>query len=217
MKALKCNISGTYKMGRNDQPKDYEVVGVIPFCDEGRAEQVLKNRYAVQWILSANKERPTKVRTCYLDGYEEVEHKFECIGKDIKEMSYEDIQDMATIFGLKLPLYKTGGIREQRIACIKEYLFKIKNVPIEKVEKVMELRLQEMPVLKPSITDEAKSEPKPELKDELAKYGVTIAESDSEEAKEYSLEDLKNVAKAKGIKFNPNIGYDKLAERVFDK
>jgi hypothetical protein len=48
----------------------------------------------------------------------------------------------------------------------------------------------------------------------MSEFGIDI--TTDEDRKEYTMENLKDLAKAKGIKYQPNIGYDKLKARVFE-
>ena len=216
MKALKCTISGTYK-DHKGEIKDYEADGVIPFTDEGKAHQACKNRFAKMWLAQQGTSIK-KIRECFLDEVEEVDHKFTFIGKDIKNMSAEELQDVAVYTNIKVPAYKSTSIRNMRMKCIENYMLQVKLAPEEKVAKVMELSLKEIPKFVIDETVEPLVEQKTEVQDlaeSMAEYGVDIQTED--EKKEYTLSTLKDLAKAKGIAHSPAIGYDKLYARVFDE
>jgi len=218
MKLLKCKISGTYLNSKKER-MDYESIeGIIPFVDEGLAHQALKNRYASLWLEKKLGSRPVKVREVYLDYCKEVEgEKLSFIGKNIKDMDYKELQDLAVYCGLKTPLYKQESLRNSRVKAIKEYMMVVTGIPKEKALKVIDLPYDNLPNMivkeKKEVEVEVKTETQ-SLNEELAEYGVEIVEED--ERQEYTMETLKDLAKAKGVKHNPNIGYDKLYKRVFE-
>jgi hypothetical protein len=215
MKLLKLTLSGTY--GKREDAKDYEVEGTIPFVDEDRAHQAAVRRYAAMWISKKYGERPKKVREVYMDDCKEVEGTLSLIGKNVKEISYEEVQDLAVLKNLKLPGYKSGGLRVNREAAIKEYLLNVKKVPADKVNKIMQMKFADLPDLiiehDEYVAEEVVSEAV-SLNKELAEFGVQVKEEEVKN-EEYSLQELKDLATAKGIKFHPNIGFDTLKKKVF--
>jgi hypothetical protein len=217
MKLLKCKISGTYYNSKKERI-DYEnIEGLIPFCDEDRAHQSCKNRYATIWLEKAIGSRPYRVREVFLDSCVETEGELSFIGKNIKEMDYKELQDLAVYYGLLLPRYKKEALRNMRVKAISEYMRVVKGIPLDKVQKVAELPLDKQPDFVAEELEVKEVVHKTEtqsLNDELSEYGVSLVEE--EEKKEYTLDNLKDLAKAKGIPFSPNIGYDKLYARVFD-
>jgi|GEM_PF-3997434 len=216
MKALKVTISGTYKDSSNEV-KEYEnITGTIPFCDEGKAHQACKNRYAKIWI-SAKHSLPKHIREVYLDDIEEVESNFSFVNKDIKEMNAAELQDLAVYLDLKLPEYKKTSLRNSRVKAVEKYLLNIKGVPQDKVNLVMSNTFSDLPPCVINEKEEKKVDDRQEedLSLELEKYGVKMV--NTEEQENYSLEDLKNIARARNIKHNPNIGHDKLYKKIFDK
>jgi len=212
MKTLDVKLSGTY-LDAASEIKEYEdLKGTIPFCDEGRAHQVCKSRYAVMWLNQQHKIRPKKMRQVYLDSCKESEKELTFIGKDIKVMSIEELQDLSVYLKIKVPIFKKSSLRNTRVKAVEKYLLDIKGVLEDKVSKIMELSFDDLPKCIINEKEEL-AEVESSLSDDLKQYGVEIA--DEETSEEYTLEDLKNLAKAKDIKFHPNIGYDKLRAKVF--
>ncbi len=215
MKVLKVKLSGTYLDSKSEVVEYDNLSGTIPFSDEGRAHQVCKSRYAAMWLNIEKKVRPNHISEVYLDSCKEEEGTLSFLGKDIKEMTMEELQDLSVYLGLKIPKYKASSLRNTRVSAVEKYLLEIKGVPKKKVSRVIEMGFDSLPTCiinekeEKADIDDGKS-----LSEEMAEYGVDIV--DEEESKEYSLDDLKNLAKAKGVKFNPNIGYDKLFKRVFE-
>ena len=216
MKALKCEVSGTYK-NHKGEVLDYEAKGIMPFCDEGKAHQACVNRFAAMW-LAKQKITVKTIRECYLDDTKEIDHDFSFIGKDIKEMTPEELQQMAVYTGIKVPAYKTTSIRNMRMKAIENYLLQVKKVPEDKVARIMELSIKDIPEFTIEENVEKLVEQKTEIQslaESVSEYGVNIV-TDAEEQSEYTMENLKDLARAKGIAFSPQIGYDKLKARVFD-
>jgi len=217
MKTLKVKLSGTYKDNKGDIEEYENIKGIIPFCDEGRAHQVCKSRYARMWLSIQKKVRVKSMREVYMDSCVESEDTLTFLGKDIKEMTMEELQDLSVYLGLKIPAYKKSSLRNTRVSAVEKYLLEIKGVPAEKVARVIERGFDSLPkcIIKEQEEKKATEDEGVSLAEEMAEFGVDIV--DEEESQEYTLEDLKNLAKAKGIKFQPNIGYDKLFKRVFEE
>jgi len=136
MKAYKVIISGSYATS-SDELIDYEnVKGIVPFNENPDIiKKHIRNRYAISWIKTAIKkdkeyskrDRVHRLREVYIDSLEEIEHNFSFVGKDIKEMTFEELQDLATFEDWNnIPLTK-GTIREQRMLAYKEFAQKIKK------------------------------------------------------------------------------------------
>lgn len=214
MKALKVTISGTYKDSANEIKEYEKLSGTIPFCDEGKAHQACINRYSKIWISNKH-TMPKLIREVYLDSIKEVDAEFSFIGKDIKEMNMVELQDLAVYLDLKLPEYKKTSLRNSRLKALEIYLLKIKAVPQDKVALVMSNQFADLPkcVIGAKEVKKVNDKEEVDLSSELEKYGVKMTNSEKEQ--EYTLEDLRNIAKAKGINHHPNIGYDKLHAKVF--
>ena len=105
--AYKVTLSGTYRNGANESVDFQEVTGFIPLVDEDMAQAMCVKRYAKVFITQDKryKDRVTRTRSVYVDSMEPCYHEFSYVGKDIKQMTYEELQDLATAKDLRsIPL-----------------------------------------------------------------------------------------------------------------
>lgn len=136
-KLLKVTISGAYINSKRELV-DYDgVTGLIPVVDEDLAKMHVRGRYAPMWIKAAVNEktgepkypeRIDQVQLVYVDKIETVDVKEDLsyVGKDVKEMTYEELQDLATAFDLRrVPLHKAMSLREMRAIAYVEYASKV--------------------------------------------------------------------------------------------
>lgn len=228
MKALKVTIFGDIKKA-NKEIESYELEGIIPFCDEETAQSVCYNRYVHIWLKQKGVNYNNLV-TCYVDDEMEViDHKFTLEGKDIREMTDEELQDLAVIKSLRgIRLYKQYSLRESRLRAYQEYLFNYNN-NVEELKDMKEWKkarrevdvltvkdLKKMPAI--IINDDSKKAVK--LKDK-SDFGNTkernITEKKQDVQKDYTLDDLKSIADDSGIGYHSNIGFNKLKSRLLDE
>ncbi len=214
MKAFNVTISGCYHAAQ-DKIIDFSgVTGVIPFQDEEIATMHVRKRYARMWIMNNPKfERIKRIRECYIDNLEETEADFSFVGKDIKSMTYEELQDLATAKDLRLiPLYKVGSERDARV---KAYAAYSEEVIKEKVlYKEVGFNLAKQPPLivndsawrkdttKKMTNDEALSQEADSLAGKLPKTTL-------------SRDELEKIAKAQNVNFHPSISDSNLYQRLY--
>lgn len=203
----KVKISGSYRT-KNKEVVDYEIEGIVPDCDRDVLESVTKTRYAKMWLMNSKKYKDRVydkiVRETYIDSVEKVEGTPSFVGKNLKELTFEEMQDLATAKGIReIPLYKSGSLRSAQIKCYRAFASKILGKEIS-----MDANYDE---LEDYIIDDGKTERKvimPMTNDEYL---------DREEKRmAMSLDELKKLADAKEIKYHPNIGFDKLYAKVYD-
>mgnify|MGYP003385335116 CR=1 FL=1 len=223
-KALKITISGSYRTA-DHKVVDYQAVsGIIPFCDEDVAFMHIKSRYAPIWITTDGryqKDRVYSVRETYVDSIEEIEHEFSYVGKDIKLMTAEELQDLATAKDLReIPLWRKGSVRHAQNIAYAQYS---KLVLGKKIDHRKEgFNVAKLP---PIIVgaEIRKDTTRKMTNDEYLSRAETNNVSDSDEFEDDELEDetaltlpeLKEIAKRKGITFHPTIGRDALYKRVY--
>ena len=133
MKALKVKVSGSYLKDKNS--KDYDMFVYIPVCPDNWVQLNVMRR-AVPMELYRTGNSCDYLRSCYVDSVEEVELEKDTpkevagkikevnsyVGKDIKEMTHEEIQFAA--MGLQLlgvQLYRQTDLRECRQRLYKIY------------------------------------------------------------------------------------------------
>lgn len=232
MKALKVTVSGSYKTANGDIIDFEDVSGVIPHVEEEHAKMHVRRRYASEWVREATDDKDKKtypqridhMRQVFIDDMEEVEHDFSFIGKDIKKLSYEELQDLATAKDLRtIPLpKKISGvdIREMRTKAYLEYSSKVVgvfidvNVPeAEHASKQGDRLVFDFAKLPPLTVEsgEARIDTSKKMTNEeiLAAEQKAMDIHDTPKDK-LTLDDLKAIAKEKGIKHHHMLGFDKL-------
>lgn len=242
MKALKVTVSGSYKTAGGDIVDFEDVSGVIPFVDEEHAKMHVRGRYASEWVRSAEGEtgkkiypdRIEKMRQVFVDDMVEVNENFSYVGKDIKKMTYEELQDLATAKDLRaIPLpKKISGvdIREMRQKAYLDYRAKVMNDPIDEnrppVEYADEVRNVEGGVdlifnfsKVPELIVDGGT--RVETSGKLSNDDIIEQEQkpmmNNETLKDtLTLEDLKKLADDKGIKYHWNVGFEKLYAILFN-
>lgn len=225
MKALKVTISGSYKTAQNEIIDFEDVSGTIPFVDEDHAFMHIKSRYAADWIRAALDEdgkkiyldRIEKIRQVFADNYEEVEQDFSYVGQDIKKMSYDELQDLATAKDLRyIPLPKLASgfsLREARVRAYVAYSEKVMNSFINESDEGFNFaELPPLVVDGDTRKEMAKKVTNDEILDQAEKPAVMVG---GKEKTDLTLEDLKGIADKKNIKYHWNIGFDKLYSMLY--
>ncbi len=213
MKALNIKISGSYRKAKREIVDFDGLSGTIPFCDTDVALMHIRSRYAPMWIMNDKrfKDRLSSIREVHLDEMTETDSNFSYIGKDIKEMSHEELQDLATVFDLRrVPLYKKSSLRETRVWAYVSYAEHVNGEHID--NKAEDFNFADLPPL--IVLEGGRREESGKISNE----DVIQAEQESTSTPKQtmSLSDLKQIADQRGIKYSPNIGYDKLYERLYN-
>lgn len=202
MKAWKITLSGTYVDG-SKETKDYQnLEGYLPLVPEDQILFWVSNRFAMMWIATDKEQyagRVTRIRETYVDNAEQVDidpQEFGFVGKDIKDMDYEDLQYLAACKGLvSIPHYKSGGIRSQREVAYKEYHQEV--LKDELLDDWQYAKAPELVVMDANVRIFRRKAVDPETA-LLMKEPHEYADSDM------GLEDLKKVADAMGLKYKGN-------------
>lgn len=216
MKALKATISGSYKTPQGDIIDFEDVSGVIPLVDEAHAFMHIKSRYSDDWVRAAvadgkklYTDRIEHMREVFMDEMKETEHDFSYVGKDIKHMTYDELQDLATAKDLRyipLPKRQSGfSLREARVRAYIVYSEKVMNNVINENDE--DFSFAELPSL---IVDGGVRK---EVSKKITNEEIINQEQNNAIGKpkdNLTLEDLKDVADKKNIKYHWNIGFDKL-------
>ena len=218
-KMLEFTISGSYKTAQKDII-DYEnVKGVVPFQDVDVATMHMQARYAARWIREAKgakgetkyPERIQRVREVHVDDVKEVTGKLSFVGKDIKELTMDELQDLALAKDLRrVPLHKASDLRNTRVIAYVDYTDKIlKGDPIK--YQAEDFNFAKLPsiVLDGGVRRDAESKV---TNDEII---ANEQKSSSDPKSTLTLEDLRGIAKSKNIQVGPNIGYDALYQRLY--
>ena len=218
-KAWKVTISGGYKTdGANKETVDYiGLEGIIPYVDEDIAKQNVIARYARMWIVNSPKypKRPYSGRpVVYIDKMEEIEHDFSFLGKDIRQMDAFELQDLACAYDLRrVPLFQTTDLRTMQTVAYTDYNNMILgnfilddkeegyNImdyePIVVDGKNIGIRLHDVSMIDPADIGNSLDAQKPPKKGSI------------------SIDDLKKIADKHSIKYNPNVSYNVLYEKIY--
>lgn len=203
----KVTISGSYRTKNKEVVDFQDVTGLVPDCDEDVLESVLRTRYAKMWLTESKKYKDRVydkfVREVYIDNVEKADGEPKFVGKNLKELTFEEMQDLATAKWIRdIPIYRSGSLRAAQLKCYKDY---VKATHGEEVDD--DLKFADY---KDIILDNGETErdfKKPMSPDEYLDL----------EEKRFSMDiiELKKVADAKGIDYHSNIGFDKLYSRVY--
>jgi len=209
MKALKLTFSGDYKATNGDIFGYDGVEVVIPFQEVDIATLHARARHLPMKLnqMAAKKggelalKAIKNVRNSYVDSVEEVEHEFSFEGKDIRTLTFEEIQDVAVMFDLReVPLYKIGGLRHQLNSLYGIYSTKIEHKPVNHKEEYFSVN--DMPPIFVGKAHKVQREVKPTFTEEAP------------EVQTDSLEALKRIADSKGVKYHHKAGYDTILEAI---
>lgn len=224
MKALKVMISGSYKTAQNDIIDFEDVEGFVPFVDEAHAFMHIKSRFAVDWVKRCLKkdgekaypDRIEKVRQVFIDEIEEADHDFSYVGKGIKKMTYDELQDLATAKDLRyIPLPKAVSGFSLREARVRAYIAYSKEVDgkvmSENDEGFNFADLPDIIVDAHVRKDVSKKVTNEEIINNVADTNMPL----TAEQKEEKVEELRKVLDEKKIKYHWNAGYDKLHSLLY--
>jgi hypothetical protein len=220
MKALEVTISGSYKT--EGSPREtidfFDFKKTIPFVPEEKAMQQIRARYARMWIIKSDKfkKRPRVGRpSVYIDDMKEIEnYKFGFEGKDIREMSIEDIQDLACAYDLnRIPLYQEADLRRMRTVAYVEYNNKIlKNGELDEKEQGFNV-LHYDPII---VKEAAKIEPKETWETLIPDEDGKLENDDpAPKSQDVDIDTLKKIADKLEIKYNPKVPHDVLYNKIY--
>lgn len=236
MKALEVTVSGSYKTANGDIVDFEDVKGVIPEVDEEHAKMHVRSRYASEWVRNAKdkngdklfKSRIDMMRQVFVDDMKPVKGDFSYVGKNIKEMSYEELQDLATAKDLRtipLPKHISGvDLREMRTKAYLDYSDKVLgrkidvNNPLPEHSSQMNgkdtfdfAKLPKLVVDGDARVDTSKKVTNEEIISQEQKQ-MPVNETPKSNL---TLEELKQIADNKGISYHWNVGFEKLYAELF--
>lgn len=243
---IKVTISGSYRSA-NRQIESFDgVTGLMPNLAEDKANQMAIRRYARIWVSQAKKEdgepkykHISNIRQVFVDSVEDNEEKpnavLSYIGKDIMEMNFEELQDLAAANDLNgVPLYKVGSLVTARRIAFSEYAIKVLELeeyaPADKQEKfnlydhrtsgfnpkrfdviVADDQIRRQDEHKISLEDSIQAEAQPVRR----KAGKDM--DADKKVPSMTFEQLKSIAVQRNITFNKGISYAVLYKKVYGK
>lgn len=204
MKAYKITISGDYRSDNREVVDFDNVVGYVPVTDDDLVYQCVRHRYAEMWIR--NDERYTRrfrtIRVCEIVSQEEVDYDFSYVGKDVREMSYSELQDLATAKQLsRIPAFRKSGLLTARKVAYGELMEKMKGKKLDLNDETFSL--SDMP---PLVVDGSV--------DNVRKMKPSISDIIDQQTN-LTVERLKEILDEKGIAYHHRAGFDKLYELAF--
>lgn len=229
-KILKAVISGSFIAGDKETESFDGVVGYLPALDDDKAHQMIVRRYAGIWVGQAKDKdgrplykRVARVRQCFVDSVEDVEGKqLSYVGKDIMQMNFEEIQDLAAAKDLAgIPLYKTGSLTHARRVAFSEYAIHVLGMDKKELDwRQLGFNPNKWAAINVDGEIRRSSEVAEEIEDsinqQMASVGAKPEVKRAQGAESpLSLEQLKSIAKSKGIDYNANIGFKELYKRVY--
>jgi hypothetical protein len=205
---FKVTVSGDYRTNGGSQGDviDFnEVVGYMPECSEEMVMSHIQNRLLGDWIRADKRytARFNSRRTVFIDKIEVVPGVASCNGKDIKKMSWGELQDLAISKNLlRIPLKNAVSEREAREIAYLEYSDKVLG---EKIDTKDDFNFAKLPALIVEGELDAAA-PEKKISNEEA-----IAEEE-EVSSDISFADLKKEAKRRDIKFSNKTSKKELIE-----
>lgn len=217
MKAYKIKISGSYRTTNNEVIDYNNVEGFIPaVADVEFAEAMIRKRYAPMWITESKEysSRVLSVRECYIDVFEKAEHEFSFVGKKIEELTYGELQDLATAKGLRaIPQYKKGGLRQAQSVAYMEYANKIMGQDVDNKKKGYNfMKLPTIVVSGELVANIANTF----SNDEIIQREMESNDARAGAKATTTRSDLEKTAFEKGITYHPNISDEKLYARIYN-
>ena len=234
---LEMTISGAYKTSTNEMVDFDNVKGVIPFCGEEHAKMHAIGRYAARWIKEVKKadgepmypKRVDLIPEIHVDDIQETVGELSFAGKDIRELSYEELQDLATCKDLReIPLYKVGSLRSQREKAYLVYAqYILHKTELSKPDS--NFNLMKAPKIVVNSSDRVDDTPKETLDDIVAREeaervakaeadekakAVAEAEANKVDTTDMTIEDLMFLADEQNIIYDEDISFDELKEMV---
>lgn len=228
MKALQVTISGSYRNSKREVFDFENVTGVIPAVDHDLAAMHVRGRYALPWVKGAtNKdgeklypERIEDMRQVFIDDIKEVELKepMSFMGKDIKEMSFEELQDLATFKDLRtipLPKELSGvSLREMRVAAYAAYSDAFNGTDLMKEKDQEGFNYASLPAL--VVEGASRRDPTVKLtNEEVLAQEEKKMDIGSTPKSNMTIDELRKIAKSKNIPFTPNTGFDDLYNKIY--
>jgi len=213
---LKFKISGVYRTGQaHDADKvDFDGVEVLmPKCDLANVNSHILYRVGADAIK--NDPRYASKRVQVIEQFffvgketgEEVQIANPIAGKKLKDLDWLGMQYFAIQYNLReIPLINACSLREAKEKAYKLYYDKILNRDLGEG-----ITYDELPPI--DIPEEAQVMAK--IDAIVSNDDVINATNQNDKAQEMSLEELKALAKQKGIDFSYNISYAKLYAKVF--
>lgn len=217
VKALRAVLSGSYRNSKKEIIDFQDLEGIIPFNEEEVAFSHLRKRYAAMWIMKNPekfKERLHSVREVFIDVLEEAKGDFSFIGKDIKQLTQDELQDLACCKDIRgIPVFRKVSLRNAQAQAYAAYSAAILDEPIQIHEPGFNfVKMRSIILDGKTRTDRTRA-----LTNEEVIQGEQRTTNMRDEPVRTNLtrEELIQIARERSIKFAPQITTDNLYRKVY--
>ena len=228
---LKVTISGSYYNSKKEKVDYDKVSGVIPWCDEeeGLVTMHVQGRYVRKWIKEAvdsdgkpkYTERFDKLHQTFIDNIEETSGTLSFVGKDIKELSPDELQDLATAKDIRtIPLPNSGhsnrSMLEKAYAGYSKVVLKRKLKPAPHEAGFNFAKLPSIILTAEGRVDTSRKITNEEVITAAMRGSkVNYGERDSKPEERFSLDELQTLAEEAGVEFDEGTTHAQLYKAVF--
>lgn len=211
-KILKVKISGTY---RDHDKNKYDYAGVygeIPFCDEDIAKMHVKDRFAIMWLKMDKRYKAPAANTVasvWFDDIEVGEGALSFANKEIRQLTFEELQDLATAYDLRRIPNKKTSIRDMQEKAYIAYSTIVLGKPINVKDPAYNFaKLPPLHVKEGVRRDNTKKVTNEEIIEAEMK-------STSEPKTTLTMDELKTLAREKNIDISYNPSFDELYAQLY--
>lgn len=246
---LKATISGSFKTTNGDIEDFQDLSGLIPLLDTdilpgekiSKAEQMIRKRYATIWVTQAMEpsgkvdadgkpvlekkyKHVSRMREVHINSIDEsdVKGNLSYVGKDIMQMNFEELQDLASAKDLSaVPLYRTGSLTHARRVAFSEYAIKVLGLPPEQYSHALDSFNPSK--FQPIIADgkirrvtQGPATPEETIdRENLVMQGKAKPATQDANSGRLTLAQLKSIADEQNIKYHSTIGWDALHAKIY--
>lgn len=224
-KLLQVTISGSYRNSKKENIDFENVVGIVPFIDHDLAIMHVRDRYAHVWIKAATNadgsktypERVEDTRQVFIDEIKEIEgEQFSFVGKDIKEMTFDEMQDLAVANDLRtvpLPKEISGvSLREMRVEAYAAYSMRFFKHDIGKDKEGFNFASLPPLVVGGTVSRDTSGKI---TNEEILEQEQKKADIKSTLKTTLTMDEMKGIAKMKNITYPENISFDALYSLLY--
>lgn len=222
-KFLEFTISGCYYNSRKETIDFEDVKGKIPYCDEenGVGSMHVRSRYAVKWIKEAvdskgeklYPERIEKIRQVFIDDVQPATGTLSFVGKNIKELSIDEMQELAVAKDLRFIPIPGKGL-SKRDMLIRAYVAYAEKVLFKKIKwQEPDFNFSALPDI--ILDDKTRVEEGGKISnDEMIEREMSSKRTDSPKAR-FTIEELKTIADSKNISYSDDVEFSDLYNTLF--
>lgn len=227
---LEFTISGTYYNSKKELMDFEKVKGVIPFCDEenGVGSMHVRSRFAAKWVREAKdemginkyQERIDRMHQVFVDDVQETTGNLSFEGKNIKDLSIDEMQDLAVAKDIRfVPLPKAGmSKRDMLIRTYVGYADKVLKQTIKYQDE--DFNFAKLPDIyldsqgRKEISLKMSNEERIDLEANKMKQPQALGERDNPKSR-FTIEELRQILSGKKVGFDPAASFDELYEKAF--